>query len=122
MQLIEGAIKVCGFARIRTAPWLSLWESCRRRRLRGFWQSRYTLSVFASLSHLSQRERQVGRKERKFLAHIHQISRERSKKTEGVFLVGSRESEGKSKSPQARFLFATFSFGEAKEKEDCRTI
>ena len=31
-------------------------------------------------------------------------------------MVGSRESEGKSKSPQARFLFATFSFGEAKEK------
>ena len=44
------------------------------------------------------------------------LSRERSKKTEAVFLVGSRESEGKSKSPQARFLFATFSFGEAKEK------
>ena len=43
-------------------------------------------------------------------------SRERSKKTEAVFLVGSREAEGKSKSPQARFLFATFSFGEAKEK------
>ena len=32
------------------------------------------------------------------------LSRERSKKTEAVFLVGSRESEGKSKSPQALFL------------------
>ena len=42
-------------------------------------------------------------------------SRERSKKTEAVFLVGSRESEGKSKSPQALFLLPAFSFGEAKE-------
>ena len=39
--------------------------------------------------------------ERQFFAHIYQISRERSKKTEGVFLVGSRESEGKSKSLRA---------------------
>ena len=45
-----------------------------------------------------------------------QITRERSKKTEEVFLVGSRRSGGKSKSLRARFLFATFSFGEAKEK------
>ena len=44
-----------------------------------------------------------------------QLSRERSKKTEAVFLVGSRESEGKSKSPQALFLLPAFSFGEAKE-------
>ena len=43
------------------------------------------------------------------------LSRERSKKTEEVFLVGSRESEGKSKSPQALFLLPAFSFGEAKE-------
>ena len=41
-----------------TRSWLSLWESCRRRRLRGFWQSRYTPSGLASLRHLSQRERQ----------------------------------------------------------------
>ena len=47
---------------------------------------------------------------------LFQISRERSKKTEAVFLVGSRRSGGKSKSLRARFLFATFSFGEAKEK------
>ena len=46
---------------------------------------------------------------------LFQISRERSKKTEAVFLVGSRESEGKSKSPQALFLLPAFSFGEAKE-------
>ena len=45
-----------------------------------------------------------------------QISRERSKKTASVFLVASRRSGGKSKSLRARFLFATFSFGEAKEK------
>ena len=46
------------------------------------------------------------------------LSRERSKKTEAVFLVGSRESEGKSKSPQALFLLPAFSFGEAKENAD----
>ena len=44
-----------------------------------------------------------------------QITRERSKKTEAVFLVGSRGSGGKSKSPRARFLLPAFSFGEAKE-------
>ena len=43
------------------------------------------------------------------------LSREKSRKTEEVFLVGSRESEGKSKSPQALFLLPAFSFGEAKE-------
>ena len=47
-----------------------------------------------------------------------QLSRERSKKTEAVFLVGSRESEGKSKSPQALFLLPAFSFGEAKENAE----
>ena len=56
-----------------------------------------------------------------------QISRERSKKTEAVFLVASRRSGGKSKSLRARFLFATFSFGEAKEKVEpqpliCRSL
>ena len=54
--------------------------------------------------------------ERKFLAYIYQTSRERSKKTEGVFLVGSRESEGKSKSPQARFLFTIFLLEKQKKK------
>ena len=47
-----------------------------------------------------------------------QLSREKSRKTEEVFLVGSRESEGKSKSPQALFLLPAFSFGEAKENAD----
>ena len=79
-------------------------------------RSARTLSVFAALSHLSQRERQEGIRGRQFLTHICQSSRERSKKTEAVFLVGSRRSGGKSKSLRARFLFATFSFGEAKEK------
>ena len=46
------------------------------------------------------------------------LSRERSKRTEAVFLVGSRESEGKSKSPQALFLLPAFSFGEAKENAE----
>ena len=44
-----------------------------------------------------------------------QISREKSRKTEAVFLVGSRRSGGKSKSLRARFLLPAFSFGEAKE-------
>ena len=38
-------------------------------------------------------------------------------KTEAVFLVGSRELRGEIEiPPRARFLFAAFSFGEAKEK------
>ena len=46
-----------------------------------------------------------------------QISREKSRKTEAVFLVALKGAPGgKSKSPRARFLFVTFSFGEAKEK------
>ena len=49
---------------------------------------------------------------------LSQPSREKSRKTEGVFLVGSRESEGKSKSPQALFLLPAFSFGEAKENAE----
>ena len=44
-----------------------------------------------------------------------QISREKSRKTEGVFLVGSRGSGGKSEFPRAHFLLPAFSFGEAKE-------
>ena len=45
-----------------------------------------------------------------------QVSREKSRKTEGVFLVASRGLRGKIEIPRARFLFVTFSFGEAKEK------
>ena len=51
-----------------------------------------------------------------------QLSREKSRKTEEVFLVGSRESEGKSKSPQALFLLPAFSFGEAKENADAQSV
>ena len=47
-----------------------------------------------------------------------QVTREKSRKTEGVFLVGSRRSGGKSKSLRARFLLPAFSFGEAKENAD----
>ena len=46
------------------------------------------------------------------------LSREKSRKTEDIFLVGLRESEGKSKSPQALFLLPAFSFGEAKENAE----
>ena len=48
------------------------------------------------------------------------LSRERSKKTEAVFLVGSRRSGGKSKSLRALFLLPAFSFGEAKENADAQ--
>ena len=51
-----------------------------------------------------------------------QLSREKSRKTEEVFLVGSRVSEGKSKSPQALFLLPAFSFGEAKENADAQSV
>ena len=51
-----------------------------------------------------------------------QVSRERFKKTEAVFLVGSRRSGGKSKSLRARFLFPIFSFGEAKEKTEGQSL
>ena len=44
------------------------------------------------------------------------LPREKSRKTEEVFWSVQGGSGGKSKSPRARFLFATFSFGEAKEK------
>ena len=43
-------------------------------------------------------------------SELFQISREKSRKTEGVFPVGSRRSGGKSKSSPG-----SFSFGEAKE-------
>ena len=46
------------------------------------------------------------------------ISREKSRKTEAVFLVGSRRPGGKSKSLRARFLLPAFSFGEAKENAE----
>ena len=49
---------------------------------------------------------------------VFKLSRERSKKTEAVFLVGSRRSGGKSKSLRALFLLPAFSFGEAKENAE----
>ena len=49
---------------------------------------------------------------------VFQLSRERSKKTEAVFLVGLRRSGGKSKSLRALFLLPAFSFGEAKENAE----
>mgnify|MGYP003179063173 CR=1 FL=1 len=44
------------------------------------------------------------------------VSRERSKKTEAVFLVGSRGSGGKSKSPPGSFSFASVFFWRSKRK------
>ena len=44
-----------------------------------------------------------------------QFSRERSKKTEAVFLVASWGRPGEIEIPPARFLFPAFPFGEAKE-------
>ena len=52
---------------------------------------------------------------------LFQITREKSRKTEAVFLVGSRRSGGKSKSLRARFLLPAFSFGEAKENAERQT-
>ena len=52
------------------------------------------------------------------ISELHQASREKSRKTKGVFLVALRGSGGKSKSLRARFLFPVFSFGEAKEKTE----
>ena len=106
-----------GFVRIRTAPWLSLWESCHRRRLRGPCSHVQHLPSPSSLrSATSPKGRGKRRRKNGILAQICQSARERSKKTEGVFLVGSRRSGGKSKSLRARFLFATFSFASPKEK------
>jgi hypothetical protein len=50
------------------------------------------------------------------ISELPQASREKSRKTKGVFWSLQGGSGGKSKSPRARFLFATFAFGEAKEK------
>ena len=52
----EGALFLGSAVGFVEVPWLSLWESCRRRQLRG--SSLLTLSVLAALGHLSQRERQ----------------------------------------------------------------
>ena len=52
-------------------------------------------------------------------SELHQASREKSRKTEGVFLVGSRGAGGEIEIPPGSFsfpnLFPIFSFGEAKE-------
>jgi hypothetical protein len=50
------------------------------------------------------------------------LSREKSRKTEEVFLVGSRRSGGKLKSLRALFLLPAFSFGEAKENADAQSV
>ena len=49
------------------------------------------------------------------------ISREKSRKTEEVFLVGSRRPGGKSKSLRARFLLEK-GLGEAKENADGQSL
>ena len=50
------------------------------------------------------------------ISELPQASREKSRKTKGVFLVASRGLRGEIEIPRARFLIATFAFGEAKEK------
>ena len=88
--------------RIRTAPWLSLWESCHRRRLRGPCSHVQHLPSPPSLrSATSPKGRGKRRRKNGILAQICQSARERSKKTASVFLVGSRRSGGKSKSLRA---------------------
>ena len=51
-----------------------------------------------------------------------QLSRGRSKKTEAVFLVGSRESEGKSKSPPNREFSSRFGKEEMSTEEKRRRL
>ena len=51
-----------------------------------------------------------------------QLSRERSKKTEEVFLVGSRESEGKSKSPPNREFSSRFGKEEMSTEDKRRRL
>ena len=50
------------------------------------------------------------------------LSRERSKKTEAVFLVGSRESEGKSKSPPNREFSSRFGKEEMSTEDKRRRL
>ena len=52
----------------------------------------------------------------------YQLSRERSKKTEAVFLVGSRESEGKSKSPPNREFSSRFGKEEMSTEDKRRRL
>ena len=61
----------------------------------------YPLRLRFAQTPLPKGEARGGYMERKFLAQICQSARERSKKTEAVFLVGSRRSGGKSKSLRA---------------------
>ena len=51
-----------------------------------------------------------------------QLSRGRSKKTEAVFLVGSRESEGKSKSPPNREFSSRFGKEEMSTEDKRRRL
>ena len=95
-KLTEG-IALCSY-KIRSAPKFATFES---------------LQTLRASSPCAQGE---PRGVRNF--ELFQITREKSRKTEGVFLVGSRRSGGKSKSLRARFLLPAFSFGEAKENAD----
>ena len=51
-----------------------------------------------------------------------QLSREKSRKTEGIFLVGSRESEGKSKSPPNREFSSRFGKEEMSTEDKRRRL
>ena len=51
-----------------------------------------------------------------------QLSREKSRKTEEVFLVGSRESEGKSKSPPNREFSSRFGKEEMSTEDKRRRL
>ena len=75
----------------------------------------FTLSVFASLRHLSQRERQEGMQRKAILVRISIIkfAREKSRKTEAVFLGALRGFGGKfaippNPKPQTSSAFAVW--------------
>ena len=78
----------------------------------------FALSVFASLRHLSQRERQEGMQRKAILVRISIIkfAREKSRKTEAVFLGALRGFGRKFAIPPFPFSFASVFFWGSKRK------
>ena len=101
-----------------TAPtWLSLWESCRRRRLRGSWRSRFTLSVLASLRHLSQRERQ-GMQGKEILGAYPSNFAGKIQENRRGFLGRFKEVRREIEIPPGSFSFCHFFFWRSKRKSE----
>ena len=75
--------------------------------------------MFESLRQNTLRKKSIGSYE---FALDFQLSREKSRKTEEVFLVGSRESEGKSKSPPNREFSSRFGKEEMSTEDKRRRL